>query len=325
MATPVPTAHDPMREAAEVAGSEYWVKILEPSPPAVAEPPFFADDPAGPGPSDAGRLILAPHPGGDRSWDDLAAARPELVDFVSNRWLGARRALPEVPDRYQESLFDFHRVAYAVVAEARRQANTKFGLRFTQGGFGTPFFGDDVQVRVEGDQLLVQERDRVRFTQLTTLREAAAFVGAEPGSAAAEHDSPGLDDLDRRLATRAEVGDFLGDWFGFATALLEELRATTGATADRVQLWPGHFDAAIAIGDDSAGALATYGFSPGDHDHPEPYVYVAASGDVDRSLDYWNEPGFAGASLPYAELLAAPDDYERAGRFLRTGLDLLNR
>jgi hypothetical protein len=147
----------------------------------------------------------------------------------------------------------------------------------------------------------------------------------EPGSAAAEHDSPELDDLDRRLATRAEVGDFLGDWFGFATAQLEELRATTGATADRVQLWPGHFDAAIAIGDDSAGALATYGFSPGDHDHPEPYVYVAAFGDVDRSVDFWNEPGFAGASLPYAELLAAPDDYERAGRFLRTGLDLLNR
>lgn len=325
MPTPEPTAHDPRLEAAEAAGPAYAVRVLEPSPPAVTEPPFFADDPAAPGPLDADRPVLAPHPGGDRSWDDLAAERPELAEFISSRWLGARRPLTEVPDRYQESLFDFHRVAYSVVAESRRQATTKFGLRYTQGGFGTPFFGADVQVRVAGDRLIVQEQGRVRFVRLTTLREAAAFVGVEPATAAAEPDSPELDDPDRRLATRADVGDFLGDWFGFATAQLEELRATTGAVdAERVQLWPGHFDAATAVGDASAGARATYGFSPGDRAHPEPYVYIAAFGEVDRSVDYWNETGFNGASLAYAELLAAPDDYESARRFLHTGFRLLN-
>ena len=74
--------------------------------------------------------MLAPHPGGDRSWDDLVDERPELAQFVADRWLGARRALGPVPPGYFDSLLDFHRVAYSVVAETRRVVNTKFGLRF---------------------------------------------------------------------------------------------------------------------------------------------------------------------------------------------------
>ncbi len=317
-------AHDPAAEAAAAAGDGYDVRVLEPSPPAVADPPFWADDPADPTPSGAGPVI-APHSGGDLTWDELIEARPELAGFAADRWLGARPQVPELPPDYRAALFDFHRLAYSVVAEARYQCNGKFGLRYTRGGFGTPFFGDDVQVRVAGDQLVVQTAAQARSTTITTLREAGEFAGVAPGTAAAEHDSPDPGDIDRPLETQAEVGEFLGAWFGLATAALEELRFSPGvADPERVQLWPGHFDPAIAAGDAGAGRRATYGFSPGDHSHDEPYIYVAAWDDVDRSDPFWNEASFNGASLAFGDLARAGDHYGTAVAFLRAGYDRLN-
>ena len=317
-------AHDPAAEATAVVGDGYEVRVLEPSPPAVAEGPFWADDPADPSPSGAGSLV-APHSGGDLTWDELIAARPELADFAADRWLGARRQLPELPSDYPAALFDFHRLAYSVVAEARYQCNGKFGLRYTRGGFGTPFFGDDIQVRVAGDQLVVQAAMQARSTTITTLREAGEFVGVAPGTAAAEHDSPELGDIDRPLDARAEVGEFLGAWFGLATAALEELRFCGGTVdPERVQLWPGHLDPAIAAGAAESGGRATYGLSPGDHSHDEPYIYVAAWGDVDRSDPFWNETSFNGASLSFRDLVSTDHHYGAAVAFLKGGYARLN-
>ena len=317
-------ARDPAAEAAALAGDGYEVRVLEPSPPAVLGEPFWADDPADPAPVGTGPVV-APHSGGELTWDELIEARPELADFAADRWLGARRQLPALPEGYPSALFDFHRLAYSVVAEARYQSNGKFGLRYVLGGFGTPFFGDDTQVRVAGDQLAVQTAMRARSTTITTLRDAARFVGIGPGTTAAEHDSPELGDIDRPLDARAEVGDFLGAWFGLATAALEGLRFSAGVVdPERVQLWPGHFDPAIAAGDAGSGQRATYGFSPGDHSHDEPYIYVAAWGDVDRSDPFWNETSFNGASLPFSDLSATPDHYAGALAFLRAGYGRLN-
>ena len=317
-------AHDPAAEATAAVGDGYEVRVLESSPPAVAEGPFWADDPADPSPSGAGPLV-APHSGGDLTWDELIAARPELAYFAADRWLGARRQLPELPSDYPAALFDFHRLAYSVVAEARYQCNGKFGLRYTRGGFGTPFFGDDIQVRVAGDQLVVQAATQARSTTITTLREAGEFVGVAPGTAAAEHDSPELGDIDRPLEAGAEVGEFLGAWFGLATAALEELRFSPGVVdPERVQLWPGHLDPAIAAGDAEAGRRATYGLSPGDHSHDEPYIYVASWGDVDRSDPFWNETSFNGASLSFSGLVSADDHYGAAVAFLKGGCARLN-
>ena len=318
-------AHDPAAEAAAVVGDGYDVRVLEPSPPAVVEGPFWADDPADPEPRGTDPVV-APHCGGDLSWDDLIATRPDLAGFAADRWLGARRRLPDVPPDYPRTLFDYHRLAYSVVAEARYQCNGKFGLRYVRGGFGTPFFGNDVQMRVTGDRLVVQEAGRARAAPISTLREVGEFVGLAPGITAAEHDSPELGDIDRTLNVRAAVGDFLGAWFGLATAALEELRFSPGvADPERVQLWPGHFDPAIAAGDAESGRRATFGFSPGDHAHDEPYIYVAAWGDIDRSDPFWNEEDFNGASLPFRDLVSAGDHFAAAVGFLRAGYACLNR
>ena len=315
-------AHNPAAEAAALVGDEFTVRVLEPSPPAVTNDTFWADDPAAVG--DGDRPTITPTSAGTSSWDDLLADRPELTDFATSRWLGARGQLPPVPQNYPASRNAYHRLAYAVVAEARYAVNAKFGLRYTYGGFGTPFFGADQQVRVEGTELIVQYGNRAQSTALTTLRAAGEFVGVAPGTTAAEHDSPGLGDLDEALAVSAEAGAFLGDWFGLAWAVLEELRVTPGMIdPERTQLWPGHFDPAIAAGNPPNGR-ATYGLSPGDHAHDEPYLYVSAFGEVDPGDPYWNETNFSGASLPYAEFVDCADPYRAVLDFFRAGYERLN-
>lgn len=315
--------HHPAAEATALVGPDLTVRVLEPSPPAVTEGPFFADDPAARG--DAAGPVVAPTSGGDITWDELIADRPELADFARERWLGNRGSLPPVPTNYPVARDAFHRLAYGVVAEARRRANTKFGLRYTRGGFGTPFFGADEQVRVAGTLLIRQHGDRADAHEISTLRAAGDFLGLAPGTEAAEHDSPALGDLDEPLAVDAETGTFLGEWFGLAWAVLEELRLTPGAhDPERTQLWPGHFDPAIAMGDAETNGRATFGMSPGDHSHDEPYLYVGAWGDVDRDDPYWNETAFNGASMSYAELLTHDDPYTAALGFFRAGFARLN-
>ena len=106
--------------------------------------------------------------------------------------------------------------------------------------------------------------------------------------------------------------------------MLEELRAGSGDHADpsRVQLWPEHFDLAVELGGEAAGARAAYGLSPGDDHHPAPYLYVApwiapAPGEL------WQAAGFTGAELAYAVLLTAPDQRAAALTFFRARLDAL--
>ncbi|MGH8874984.1 MAG: hypothetical protein ACRDVM_07020, partial [Acidimicrobiia bacterium] len=113
--------------------------MLEPSPPAVHEGPWFADDPVNaPG---EGRPVVSPIPNGGLTWDDLAAGDEELARWCADRWLGARRRLVQLPDGFASTREALHQLAHYVLAPARHSANTKIGLRFTRGGFGSPFFG----------------------------------------------------------------------------------------------------------------------------------------------------------------------------------------
>ena len=309
-------------EAAALVDSSYEVRVLEPSPPTSTDPDFFADDPATRG--DTTATVITPTSAGDATWQSLADIDGDIAAFAQEHWLAEHRRLNPVPANYPAIRDDFHRLAYGVVATARMHANGKFGLRYTHRGFGTPFFGDEVQIRVANNELIKQTASAVEAVSITTLHDAAEFVGTTPSSDPGEHDSPELGDLNRTLLTTSEVNDFLGDWYGFAFSVLEELRVTPGAEqATRIQLWPGHFDPALEIGDADKGQRATYGMSPGDAGHDEPYLYVGAWGDVDRTNPFWNETAFNGASMPYAELLKATDQREAALSFFRTGLDSL--
>jgi hypothetical protein len=127
-----------------------------------------------------------------------------------------------------------------------------------------------------------------------------------------------------------KVGDApalaLADWYRYGWEVLEVFRSigTEDDEVSEIQLWPEHFDAATELGVETAGRRASYGASPGDKWHLEPYVYVSAWSKIDRSNPYWNDRHFNGSSLAYAELLEAEDQVGRAVEFLTEGYRLLH-
>lgn len=233
--------------------------------------------------------------------------------------------LRALPTDFGAQRDDLHRLAYSVVAEARREKTGRFGLRATPGGFGTPEFDGDRRIRVERADLVVEHGDEVTRVEITTIAAAAAFLGVEPSTEAAEHDSPPLGDTTAELNFDADTVTLLGAWYDLGTSVLTQLGDQPDAVdAGIVQLWPGHFDAAIEIGDGDAGKRATYGASPGDGDNPEPYLYVAAWNDVDGADDYWNAANFSGATLPYEAVRSAADPRAAALDFFEGGYSRLN-
>ena len=201
--------------------------------------------------------------------------------------------LSSLPDRFAETVSELHRVAEEVVAPERKPDN-EIALEPTAGGFGTPEFeweGATHQVRVEGTEL-VREADGEQQ------REA--------------------------LGVDADAARVLAEWYEFGREVLDRLRAEANVNQAPTEpiLWPEHFDVAIEMGDEAAGARATYGFSPGDENHPEPYVYVAPW-TAQEAGDFWNARGFDGAELGYAELLAGEDPGKAALDFMRSRREAL--
>jgi hypothetical protein len=277
----------PRAEAEDKLGGDYEARVLEPSPPAVTDPPY-ADDPVDPGEVPEGRELVSPvHNRGDHTWDEIAAQDPELAPWCAERWLGAWKRLEPLPATFVETRIALHKVAEAVVAPARKPEN-EISLRYTRGGFGTPFFeqgGADCQVRIEGAELI---------------RQRGAEESREPLPAEVDE-----------AASRA-----LGDLYGFACSVLEQLRADESeADSTIVRIWPEHFDIAVELGDGQA--RANFGASPGDENHDEPYLYVGPFDAGLASGELWNATGFPGAELSYSELLAADDQRRAALDFMR--------
>jgi hypothetical protein len=278
---------NPRAEAEDMLGGDYEARVLEPSPPAVTEPPF-ADDPVAPGEVPEGRELVSPvHRRGDLTWDEIAQEDPELAAWCAERWLGAWKRLEPLPSSFIETRVALHEVAEAVVSPARKPEN-EIALRYTRGGFGTPFFeqdGVDCQVRVEHGELVRQRRSE------ETREPLPAEVDPTASSA-------------------------LGDFYGLACSVLEQLRANEpDGDPSIVQLWPEHFDIALELGSESAGRRANFGASPGDDDHAQPYLYVGPW-TAEVSGELWNARGFRGAELGYSELIAAEDQRRAALDFM---------
>ncbi len=108
--------------------------------------------------------------------------------------------------------------------------------------------------------------------------------------------------------------------------MIAELRARAGDELEPVSinLWPEHFDVATELGSEAAGQRAGYGASPGDAEHPEPYLYVGPwTARPEGSL--WNATAFAGAELAYSELLGPSDPVARGVEFFGARLEALTR
>jgi hypothetical protein len=209
-----------------------------------------------------------------------------------------------------------HAVAEWVLAPAIEAATGRIGLRVTPGGFGTPELPGRDPIRVEGNDLVVGNHRQ----PLTTLADAASAAGVEPGRASGAYETVTRWDPDRPLALDAGATSQLAEWFAFAAEVLEVVRASS-VDPSSIQLWPEHFDLAFDAGDD--GHRANFGASPGDAEHPLPYLYVGPWQRVDRSVPFWNEP--FGASMGWDTLVTTPDRHAAAVAFLLAGRDLSAR
>jgi len=315
---------DPRTEARERVGGRFDARVLEPSPPPVAAPPWFADDPVNDG-LEPGRPVVAPVrvAGVASTWDEVARDDPELASWCADRWLGAFRTLtlPGNVDALVRTRNAWHALAEHVVAPARFHANGKIGLRFTRVGFGTPFFGDGEQVRLIPDGVVVVRGGTLLVLPVTTVQDAADVIGIEPGAPTHVYTPTTALEPDRLLEVDAAAARFLGDWFGYGALVLETLRAgvTTAEDPARVQLWPEHFDLAVDFGDESAGRRATYGACPGDEGNAEPYLYVTPW--APQTGDFWNEGSFA--SLGFDALAGQSDQRAVALEFFAAARERL--
>lgn len=221
--------------------------------------------------------------------------------------------LSALPPTFGATVGALHRVAEKLVAPARKPDN-EIALAATPGGFGTPqfgFAGARHQVRVEGAELVHLVGAEERRAPLTSLARA--------GEAIADL-LPAGEELDGEpLAVDPEASRALGAWYWFGDEVLCHMVALAppedAPTPPR--LWPEHFDIAIEMGRESSGARANYGFSPGDANHSEPYLYVGPW-TAKVSGELWDATGFNGAELSYSELLGARDQRSLAIEFLET-------
>jgi hypothetical protein len=220
------------------------------------------------------------------------------------------------------------RVATHVLARARFAATGRFGLRATPGGFGTPAFGDAVEVLRVAGVVLVRERDgHASATPLdgATLADLAAFVGTDLRAPfEAGRDAAPLGDPDERLVIDADAATVLADWWHLGWRALDA--ATTDAVDPMaIQLWPEHFDAGTSVAIDTGeNDRCNLGASPGDSFNDAPYLYVGPwTEDRPGDASYWNAP--FGAVIARSTLVASPDPYVAAVEFFRRGLELLQR
>jgi len=234
--------------------------------------------------------------------------------------------LPPLPDSYKTTRDALHQIAFFAVAPARYGAEGRMGLQAAPGGFGTPEFGGRV-ARVEGNTLVHEESGNLATQTITTVRAAAEFYGVEYEEKWFTDFRDPLTPVDPDLELDVDdtAARAIGQWFNFGFGLLERLggHGDESDEVTEVQLWPEHFDPATEMGGADSGRRASYGASPGDPAHDEPYVYVAPWGEIDASNAYWNDEAFKGSSLGYAELLRARDPLETALEFLLEGYRIL--
>ena len=203
---------------------------------------------------------------------------------------------PDWAGTYATTRTELHRVATHVLARRRYSLTGRFGLRATPGGFGTPLFGDDEVLRLDGASLLRERRVDDRAITTThaldgaTLRALAAFADVDlDAEFSAGQDTPDLGDADAPLRVDTDSVALMAEWYRRGAQAIDECVAGLGDAGDAgvAQIWPEHFDLGIDV---AAGSGRTnLGVSPGDGFSAEPYLYVGPwSADRPGDAAYWN-------------------------------------
>jgi hypothetical protein len=197
-----------------------------------------------------------------------------------------------------------HALAEQVISPLRVQATgNEIALQVRPEGFGTPDLPGGGWVGTRGSQLIrVDPSGEQQSIAITSLRAAARFLGLDEAAASTLSDKT----LEIHAGATLRLADV---WATGADAL------STFSPDTPPILWPEHFDIAIELDN------ATYGISPGDPDHTEPYAYVSPWTTPSKTgpSTFWNATGFTGAERVVAD---ADDDAEIVSLF-RAAQDLL--
>jgi hypothetical protein len=201
-----------------------------------------------------------------------------------------RTAVDPLPPTFAATREALRTVACYVIAPARKARTGRIALTPVPGGIGTLPFDDGSWIGVRGDHLVLEPAGRE--APLTTLEAAADLVGVvldpDPGVG---HDLPTYEPS-APLAVDADASRVLADWYAYGAAVHAELSTRHGDryAVSAPQLWPEHFDLAVAI-DCHEGRGVNIGASAGDASEAAPYLYV---GPWDRAVlngdPFWNAP-----------------------------------
>ena len=217
-------------------------------------------------------------------------------------------------DSLRATRASLHAVAEHVMAATQYAHKRRLGLRQATGGFATqPFVVDGAERRlvVVGTELVRRDDLRGEATErrvpITSLRAAAGLAGGTLGMPSDAYRPSPLPDPDAELAIDPRASALIAGFYALVQAALIVFTAELAPEGpSEIQLWPEHFDVATTI------SRVTYGGSPGDGDHDEPYLYVGPFEPPPRG-GFWNEP--FGASQPWGEIAGVDD----ALRFFREG------
>jgi hypothetical protein len=200
-----------------------------------------------------------------------------------------------------------HQVAEHVLAAAQFAETGDVRLAYVPGGFSTSVeLQGGRRVMVIDDELVVVDPVARRTARLTTIAEAAAFVGITAGLPSSAYPPATSLRPDAGLAIDQSAATRLAGWYGLADVALRDFSTDVGAGEVQPTLWPEHFDLAIALDG------VNYGASPGDEHVEQPYVYVGPHGGPPRRDEFWNAE--FGAVATIAEV-GSPD--VALGFFLR--------
>ena len=268
-------ARDPRREAQALVGDGLSARVLEPSPPAVTGE-WLADDPVN-APAPPGVPVVSPIPVAGLTWAEWVSEHPGHAGWAQERWLGPHRRLTEPGAAFAETRLAVHRLAVYVISPARRRANGRIGLRWTLGGLGTPFFGDDEQVRLQ-DGALVRQRGATASAAVPATLAAGGGVrarraprhrlgrGVRRAAAGRPGGRPPASTLSRPRCSRTGSASPTRCSRSFAPipARAEPAGSRSGPSTS-TRRWTSWLE--------GAGA-ATFGASPGDAAVAEPYLYA---------------------------------------------------
>jgi hypothetical protein len=197
-----------------------------------------------------------------------------------------------------------HLLAERVISPLRVQATgNEIALQVRPGGFGTPDLPQGGWAGTRGVEVVrVGPSGEERSAPITSLADAALLVGLDGGVE------------DAHLEVEPEHAARLAEVWAIGEAALEGME---GDDVSPIHLWPEHFD--IAVEEGAEAVRATYGVSPGDDGHDEPYAYVAPWSPPAGGEAFWNAVGFSGAQAPVVDAGQVLAFFREGQALLRAG------